>query len=225
VGHSPHLFLPRPWPQDAIAISPATSHHLLKVLRLGPGAAVSYTDGAGHVGEGHLSDDQVTRGNEHVVPPPPVAVTVAVAPPHDKDRLRFMVEKLGELEVRRVLFLRTRFGTGRIPDQSRAASWAVAALEQSRGAWLLETAPGWTELAGLDPAGVWYADQGGSDRPETPPAEVTVAIGPEGGWAEEEVPVGANRLSLGRTVLRVETAAIVAAGMFRAAFLDDISRY
>ena len=150
-----------------------------------------------------------------MVPPPPVAVTIAVAPPHEKDRLRFMIEKLAELEVRRILFLRTRFGAGRIPDRAKAIGWATSALEQSRGAWLMEVANEWTEGAILDPEKVWFANQGGSVPPATLPAEITVAIGPEGGWAEGEIPPGAFHLGLGRTVLRVETAAVVAAGMFR----------
>jgi len=39
----------------------------------------------------------------------------------------------------------------------------------------------------------------------------TVVIGPEGGWAPGEIPDTMRRWSLGSTVLRVETAAIVAA--------------
>jgi 16S rRNA U1498 N3-methylase RsmE len=38
-----------------------------------------------------------------------------------------------------------------------------------------------------------------------------VVIGPEGGWASGEVPEDAIRWDLGDTVLRVETAALVAA--------------
>ena len=219
MGHIPHLFLPGPWPEAAIPIPAATSHHLLKVLKRDPETPVSYTDGAGHVGEGHLLENEVVRGGEQSVPPPPVALTIAVAPPHEKDRLRFMVEKLAELEVRRVLFLKTRFAAGRIPDQAKAAGWATGALEQSRGAWLMEVATEWTEVGILDPERVWYAHHGGSAGPATWPAEVTIAIGPEGGWAEGEVPAGAFQLGLGRTVLRVETAAMVAAGMVRSRIL------
>ena len=51
-------------------------------------------------------------------------------------------------------------------------------------------------------------DLSGGD--ETPNAGVVV-IGPEGGWAEGEVPSGVTRWRLGPTVLRTETAALVAA--------------
>lgn len=201
-------------------IPPTAAHHLSKVLRLDPGATVTYTDGAGHHGQGQLIDGTVVRGEEHSVPPPSVAITIAVAPPHDKDRLRFMVEKLGELEVRRIVFLKTRFGAGRHPDQAKATAWAISALEQSRGAWLMEIKPGWTEVARLDPANSWFADFGAAELLGPLPVDVTIAVGPEGGWGPGEIPEGVAHLGLGRTVLRVETAAIVAAGLFRTQSID-----
>ncbi len=41
----------------------------------------------------------------------------------------------------------------------------------------------------------------------------TVLVGPEGGFAEEELALVARRVSLSRNVLRVETAALAAAIM------------
>jgi len=41
----------------------------------------------------------------------------------------------------------------------------------------------------------------------------SVAIGPEGGWAKDEWDVGRRRVGLGPTVLRAETAAVVAASL------------
>jgi 16S rRNA (uracil1498-N3)-methyltransferase len=46
--------------------------------------------------------------------------------------------------------------------------------------------------------------------------ELTVVVGPEGGFAPDEVPAGMARLSLGGRILRVETAAIVASGIVTA---------
>jgi len=215
VGHTPHLFLQQPWAPSAVPIPATAAHHLTRVLRLDAGATVTYTDGVGNRGEGRLLDGTVVRGEEHSVSPPPVAITVAVAPPHDKDRLRFMIEKLAELEVRRVVFLKTRFGAGRLPDLFKSTAWVVGALEQSRGNWLMEIAPGWTEVEDLDAPTLLFAEQDGPEYHGQAPATVTIAIGPEGGWGPGEIPAGAARLGLGRTVLRVETAAIVAAGLLR----------
>jgi 16S rRNA (uracil1498-N3)-methyltransferase len=220
VGHTPHLFLQQPWAPNALPIPATAAHHLARVLRLDAGATVTYTDGAGNRGEGHLLEGTVIRGEEHRVDPPAVAITVAVAPPHDKDRLRFMIEKLAELEVRRVVFLKTRFGAGRLPDLFKSTAWVVGALEQSRGNWLMEVAPGWTDVGELAGPALFFADQDGPDYHGPAPATVTVAIGPEGGWSPGEIPEGAIRLGLGRTVLRVETAAIVAAGLLRSHGVD-----
>ena len=126
-----------------------------------------------------------------------------------------MVEKLAELEVTRLDFLETRFGVSRRPDQSKVTSWAISALEQSQGGWLMQISPGWVVIGDLDPENLWFADRGGVGLQGSQPARVTLAIGPEGGWDEGELPSGATRFGLGRTVLRVETAAIVAAGMLR----------
>lgn len=71
----------------------------------------------------------------------------------------------------------------------------------------MTTAEGLVTLAGLTEPFV-VCDRGGSR--EVPSAR-TVVIGPEGGWAEGEVPEDAVRYDLGVTVLRVETAALVAA--------------
>ena len=215
MGHTPHLFLQQPWAASAVPIPANAAHHLTRVLRLDPGATVTYTDGVGNRGQGRLLDGTVIRGEEHSVSPPPVAITVAVAPPHDKDRLRFMIEKLAELEVRRVVFLKTRFGAGRLPDLFKSTAWVVGALEQSRGNWLMEIAPGWTEVEELEAPTLLFAEHDGPEYHGQAPATVTVAIGPEGGWGPGEIPAGAARLGLGRTVLRVETAAIVAAGLLR----------
>jgi 16S rRNA U1498 N3-methylase RsmE len=118
-----------------------------------------------------------------------------------------MVEKLSELGVAELIFLETRYGRGRPPREVKVRSWAVSGLEQSRGAWLMRTSGGLVTFSSISgPFAV--CDRGGTR--EVPRAR-TVVIGPEGGWAADELPDGADRFDLGDTVLRVETAAIVAA--------------
>ena len=48
------------------------------------------------------------------------------------------------------------------------------------------------------------------------PPSLTVAIGPEGGFAATEIPADALPVGLGTTVLRVETAAVAAAAVLLA---------
>jgi len=213
VGHVPHLFLPAPWTEVSLPLSSSTDHHLRRVLRLPDGHAVTYTDGRGNRGSGLLNSSTVERGSESSVPAPRRDLTIAVAPPHDKDRARFLVEKLSELEVRRLRWLRTKFGTHRLPDSIKANAWAQAALEQSQGSWLMNVEDGWAQTTDMG-SDDWFADvSAATPAPPFPPA-LTVAIGPEGGWDTDEIPDGAVRFGLGRTVLRVETAGLVAAVRF-----------
>lgn len=177
---------------------------------MGDGETVTYTDGGGTRGSGVLRLTAIERGSERQDPEPTPNLAVAIPPPHDKDRVRFLVEKLAELEVRRLLWLRTRFGVHRLPDRSKAQQWIQGALEQSRGTWLMDLGDRWFEPADLEPP-VWFADVGADLKVSPRPTALTVAIGPEGGWDTGEIPEGAPRFGLGRTVLRVETAAIVAA--------------
>jgi 16S rRNA (uracil1498-N3)-methyltransferase len=207
MGHVPHLFLPGPWDAERVEVSPDQTHHLQRVLRLADGQQVGYTDGKGLVGTGTFSSDgMVLRGQESAVPRPSDLIVVA-APPDNKDRARFLVEKLAELGVAELRFLRTDHGQGRPPRRDRALSWAASGLEQSRGAWLLSIPAEMDSLTDLRPPYVVCDPAGSKERPSAR----TVVIGPEGGWAEGEVPDDAQRWDLGDTVLRLETAALVAA--------------
>ncbi|MBT8164319.1 MAG: RsmE family RNA methyltransferase [Acidimicrobiia bacterium] len=210
--HVPHLYLCGPWESDEIALSEAHRRHLGRVLRLADGAVVSYTDGEGTTGEGELAGAAIRRGIEARVAKPAPEVAVAVAPPSKPNRARFLVEKLAELGVDRLIWLRTRHGEGRPPRPAKAEAWARAALEQSRGAWAVRI-DGPVEMEDLPSSStLWVAE-----RETNPPPSVVnggiLVIGPEAGFAEGEVPHRANRLGLGRRVLRVETAAVVGAAI------------
>jgi 16S rRNA (uracil1498-N3)-methyltransferase len=206
MAHIPHLHLPRPWEGDLLAVSEEQRRHLESVLRLGGGTPVGYTDGEGSVGSGEYVAGAVVRGEEKRIQRPSDLIVV-VAPPDNRDRVRFLVEKLAELGVAELRFLATAYGQGRPPKAARIRSWAIAGLEQSRGAWLMKTTE---ELVTFADLGLPFAvcDMGADSL--TPSAR-TVVIGPEGGWSPGEIPEGAIRYGLGETLLRVETAALVAA--------------
>lgn len=204
--HVPHLVVGAPWDSDELELSLIQWRHLTKVLRLRRGDAVSYTDGLGRMGTGRLTNQAVERGEETDVPRPSL-LTVAVAPPASKDRQRYLVEKLAELGVFSLRWLATRHGKERIASTSKIFSWVLSATEQSRGAWLMETAKDAVSLSDLAPPLV-VCHPGGAGHP---PVEVaTVVVGPEGGFAEDEIPKDVATWDLGPTILRVETAAVVA---------------
>jgi 16S rRNA (uracil1498-N3)-methyltransferase len=206
VKHIPHLVVSAPWEEGRLALSVVQWRHVTKVLRMKSGDQVTYTDGLGKLGEGVLRHQLVERGEEREVGRPST-LTVAVAPPANRDRQRFLVEKLAEIGIARLIWLETAHGKNRVANPEKVFSWVHAAVEQSRGAYLMETSEEMvkpTELGG----DLVVCVPGGRDGPGT--ADV-VAIGPEGGFAEDELPASARRWDLGANVLRVETAAIVAA--------------
>lgn len=220
MGHTPHMYVPTPWDGPELAVGEEARHHLEKVLRRSDGD-ISYTDGAGCVGFGTYAAGRIARGRESDVARPIPRLTLAVAAPTSTNRARMVVEKLAEVGVDRLLWLETAWSRGRPPRSSRTMSWAVAALEQSQGAWLLEVA-GSIALADAvaDGRGVVIADPSGDPIDAAldyaSGGGLTVVVGPEGGFAPEEVPAGVPRLSLGGRILRLETAAIVASGIVAA---------
>ena len=203
--HVPHVVVGAPWNGETLELNVIQWRHLTKVLRMSRGDRVSYTDGLGTVGEGALANHSIERGSEQTVERPS-ALTVAVAAPSNKDRQRFLVEKLAELGVQRLLWLETRHGKNRVASPSKVFAWVLAATEQSRGAWLMEVSTEPMRLADLEPGWVACHPGGGTEVPATD----TVVIGPESGFDEDELPADARLWDLGPTILRVETAALVA---------------
>jgi len=205
--HVPHLVIGAPWEEEEdLSVSIVQWRHLTKVLRMKRGNQVTYTDGLGRVGRGELGHMTIERGEEWFVEREH-ELDVTVAPPSNKDRQRFMVEKLSELGVARLQWLRTELGKNRIQPPPKVFSWVLAAVEQSRGAWLMEVSTslvGWDDLEGE----VVVCDLDGG---RSTPTARTIVVGPEAGWAEGEIPEEHSRWSLGTNVLRVETAAIIAA--------------
>jgi len=208
-SHFPHLLAEEPWDGEALAVTRDQLHHLEKVLRVEPGQEVSYTNGRGTIGTGVYEAGRIIRDREATVPRPS-PLTMAVAPPASRDRCRFLVEKLGELGVARLVWLSTRNGEGRIPHLGKTTAWAVSALEQSRGGWLMEVGTDLVAWDDLDRPLVVAVPGGGTEVFEVR----TVAIGPEGGLDPAEIPADAASIDLGLTILRVETAAVVAASRF-----------
>ncbi len=204
--HVPHLVIGAPWEDDELELSVIQWRHLTKVLRMRRGDAVSYTDGLGRIGSGRLTSQALMRDEEREIPRPS-NLTVAASPPANRDRQRFLVEKLAELGVSKLSWLTTKHGKERIASPSKVFAWVLAATEQSRGGWLMDVTKELVTLAELDPP-IVVCHPGGESRP---PGEVgTVVIGPEGGLADDEIPGDASIWDLGPTILRVETAAVVA---------------
>jgi 16S rRNA (uracil1498-N3)-methyltransferase len=201
---------------DAPVLAPDDLHHLVKVLRLREGEVVSVSDGAGGwrlcrlVAAGELAID----GEKSFEPAPSPPVTIGFAIPKG-ERPEWIVQKLTEIGVDRVLLLHAAHSVVRwAPDRAarnleRLRRVAREAAMQCRRVRLVElVGPLAVDAPLVAGDGVAVAEPGGHRINLSRP---TVLIGPEGGWAPGELEHGGATVSLGSTILRVETAALVAA--------------
>jgi 16S rRNA (uracil1498-N3)-methyltransferase len=193
-------------------------HHLRRVLRLGDGDVVTVTDGAGSWRPCCLAGDGFElAGDVTVVDAPCSPVTIAVAPPKG-DRLEWLVQKCTEIGVDHLVVLAAERSVVRWQGEragrqlERLRRIAAEAATQSRRVWL-PTVTGPVPAVEVLPGAV-AAEPGG--RPLAP-TDPVVAIGPEGGWSPAELALAADGVSLSDTILRVETAAVVAATLMLSA--------
>ena len=216
----------------AAAIQGAEAHHLAVVCRLRPGDAVCLFNGDGreyHAVILEAGKRSVELDVQRVAAPErelPFHLEIAVPLPKG-DRAQFLVEKLTELGVKRLTPLRTARSVVH-PGESKLEKlerWAIEASKQCGRNVLLEIAPltDWAVYCGGGdlPEQRWLAHPGGPERAEgvSPPRTTALdrvfAVGPEGGFTEEEVEracaLGWRRIGLGPRILRVETAAVALA--------------
>jgi 16S rRNA (uracil1498-N3)-methyltransferase len=194
-------------------VSVDAAHHLDRVLRLRPGERVVASDGHGHwalcryAGHGRLERD----GPLEAEPAPSPLLGVAFSPAK-RWRPEWVVEKLTELGVDRIVVVEAarsvvRWPAPRVPAiLERLRRVAVEASAQSRRVWLPEVS-GVCSPASLPGDGWAMAEPGGGRLSRDVTA---IAVGPEGGWTDEEIGRGRPLVGLGDHVLRAETAAIAA---------------
>ena len=200
----------------APALDDDAVHHLRRVLRLRSGAAVTVTDGAGSWRPCVVTSDGVDAAGDVALEAAPGAVTIAVAPPKG-DRLDWLVQKVTEVGATAITLLTAersvvRWDGERADRQlDRLRRIAAEAAMQSRRVWLPAiTGP----VPALDVLGSWAVAEPGGRRVAV--TDRAIAIGPEGGWSPAELDTAGDRVSLGANVLRVETAAVVAATLMAA---------
>jgi 16S rRNA (uracil1498-N3)-methyltransferase len=190
-------------------LSPEESRHALRALRLAPGDRVTVFDPLeAWSGEIESADGKVTiRLLERLPAPALPRVVVAAAAPKGA-RLDWMIEKLAELGVAE--FIPVRFARSVVEPgegkRKRIEKIALAAAKQS-GAPVMKISA--ETPVGRLPSDAWLASPGATERP--PSGGGFVVIGPEGGLTPPEEARFARRISLGPTILRIETAAVVAA--------------
>jgi 16S rRNA (uracil1498-N3)-methyltransferase len=228
---SARFYTPYPLGPGEVALEGPEAHHLTTVARVRPGDHVCLFNGDGHEYAAEVVAAERRRVTLRVtavaMPQRELPFPLEVAAPLPKgDRAQFLVEKLTELGVTTFVPL----STGRSvvhPRDTKLEKLERHVVEASKqcGRNVLMRVAGladWnvycrrTDL----PRARFLAHPQLGGNPDAlasfePSAGVCVAVGPEGGFADEEV--GAARaagwqvLDLGPRILRVETAALVLA--------------
>jgi 16S rRNA (uracil1498-N3)-methyltransferase len=217
-------------------------HHVARVLRVRVGDEITLFDGAGREAEARVTriwpaEVLVQVGPVRQASRPPIAVTLVVALLKG-EKMDWVVQKATELGVARIAPVASAHAVVKLEGErreGRRARWEKIAAEAARQSGradvpeiaevrdvgvALALAPGWRVL-------FHEAERGTSLRKVLPadrPAEVTVAVGPEGGFSADEVAAaraaGYAVCGLGPRILRAETAALAAVALIGYALGD-----
>lgn len=204
-------------------LSDADARHLLSSRRIRSGERVLLGDGAGSIAEYAITVDGGRRAtisfSEQTTgifseSPPSIRARVATFMPK-ADRLSFMVQKMSEAGVDDIYLLSDpidRRGGESVGDGTfeRLQRISVEASSQSKRAWrpTLHRQMQLEEFLSTFPDEVVLCDQRGTN-PSTP--SVIWLIGPEGGIDPSKI--GLSSVRIASTVLRTETAAVVATAL------------
>lgn len=229
----PRTYLPVPLTPGAIVtLDDSAANHLLRVLRLKPGAPLILFNGQGGEYRAvlHTADK---RGGSVVIgeysardTESPLHVTLAQGISRG-ERMDYTLQKAVELGVTRIVPLVTERCEVRLEGErlhKRLQHWqavAASACEQcgrnrvpqvieprSLDTWLTQTGDGLSLV--LDP----LAAQSLSQLAQPADSRITLLIGPEGGLSDAEIQcaqrAGYTGIRLGPRILRTETAAVTA---------------
>jgi 16S rRNA (uracil1498-N3)-methyltransferase len=232
----PRVFVPSERLSSTRVVLDGEAHrHLAKVLRLEPGNGLVIFDGGGTEIDARVlavgpRTIELELGERRAVSLATASITLLQAVPKG-DRMDLIVQKATELGVARIVPVVAARSVVR-PSATRARRWQTIAQEAARQSGradvpevadpvlLREAVAGTTAATRFV---LWEEEHGQSLRRalEGGPRELALLIGPEGGFAVDEVVEARTQgfvpVSLGPRIMRVETAAIVAVALVQAA--------
>ncbi len=216
--------------------------HLSRVLRAAPGECYEISDNQcvylAEI-ESARKDRVVFRVLEPVESVPPPADVTLLAALFKFDRFEWMIEKVTELGVARIVPVvaeRSERGLDKAALK-RIERWRRIALEasqQSRRARLpeiMEAEPFDRAIARTAPNRILLDELPGGQplAASIQSAEVSLLVGTEGGWTDDErraaLAAGWQAATLGSTILRAETAAMAAVAVVMNAALARSSAH
>ena len=209
------------------------TQHAVRVLRMTEGDELWLMDGQGTFYRAEITTALNHRCAYRIVETLPQQrawrghLSLAMAPTKLNDRTEWLAEKATEVGLDELSFLDCQFSERRMLKTERIEKIVVAAMKQSRKAWKprVNEMLSFRQFVATDRVGqkfICHCYEG--DKPYLldmlrPGEDATVLIGPEGDFSIDEVRLaeanGYTSVSLGRSRLRTETAALVAAHLMQ----------
>ncbi|HAH88267.1 MAG TPA: 16S rRNA (uracil(1498)-N(3))-methyltransferase [Armatimonadetes bacterium] len=228
--------LPQNISNNTVVFAPEQGRQIKNVLRLRAGDTVAAFDGSGQefCVSLHFNGSQTTGNIISTCYPktePPVKITLVQGLPKG-EKVEFILQKCTEIGISAFIFVESVRSVAQIPQErlkGRMERWRAIAKEaaEQSGRVCLPTVNGVSRFANalenVSGAGlIAWEEERHRTLPDAlerinPAGEVTLFIGPEGGWTPDEVSqaeaAGISSVSLGSRILRTETAAIVASAL------------
>lgn len=214
---------------EELVLPESDSRHAVRVLRMKEGDELQVIDGKGNVYTCRLADAHSKHAAVEIIEsrPQPLPwkqqLAVAVAPTKHMDRMEWLVEKMTEVGINRIIPLLTDRSERREIKVERLEKIAVAAMKQSLKAVLpvIEPMTPLSSLITMMPDAqrfVAYCDpeipRVNLARSYQPGRDTLILIGPEGDFTPAEIratlDAGFKPVTLGDNRLRTETAALFA---------------
>ena len=190
---------------NKIILTESKLHHIKNVLRIRENNEINISNGKGHIMFGKLKKNFVLIDNVKEFQKPN-NVKMFIPFLREKNRFRYLIEKLVELNVSELHIGETQ-NTQKINIKSeKIDSWVVSAIEQSGSPFYPNII--YSKYVDFDIFDTCFDISG--DQITNNKNITNFAIGPEGGWSEEELKNFKFKFMLTEFNLRSETAAITA---------------
>lgn len=215
--------------ETTLTLPESDSQHCIRVLRMKAGDIIEVIDGKGFRYKCRILDAHQKRTTLEIITKEEIPlcwknkITIAVAPTKHLDRIEWLVEKMTEVGINRIIPLLCRHSERKEVKVERLEKIAISAMKQSLKTVLPEISPItpiYDVITSLNASQKFIAYCETSIPRQLfcneykPNLDTIILIGPEGDFSQEEIKLalenGYKPISLGDNRLRTETAALVA---------------
>ena len=207
---TPTIYLPEVNSNEKnVFLEDSKVHHLKNVLRIKDYDSVNISNGVGELFLGRFVKDQVEINSQNKYFRKN-NISIFVPYLREKNRFRFMIEKLVELNVYRLFIGKTQNTQNTKFDIEKIHNWATSAVEQSGTPFFPKIEI--TDTINYKIFNTCFDISGNTFNKDEANIN-TFAIGPEGGWTKEELSNFQYKYKISDFSLRTDTAAISAVSL------------